>query len=198
MNENLIDNLIQRISKLPSLGKRSAKRIALHLLNSGSRDEITMLSKALSNAAEEVKNCSTCGNISEYETCPICANEKRDSSVLCIVETVADLWAIEESASFSGKYLVLGGVLSAIDGITPDNLRINGLKSIMNKGQVTEVILATNATIEGETTAHYISDILEDYNINITRLAHGLPIGGELEYLDNSTIGFAFNARKAV
>lgn len=196
MNEGPLQHLIKMLSGLPGLGNRSARRIALHLLNK--RETLMLpLARALQRAAEDIKECSACGNLDMLDPCAICQNMKRDGAVLCVVAQVSDLWAIERTASFSGRYHVLGGLLSALDGIGPDDLRIEGLRARVQGEEIEEVILALSATVDGQSTAHYISDQLADLNVSITHLAHGVPVGGELDYLDDGTITTALKSRKS-
>jgi recombination protein RecR len=189
-----IERLIQLLSKLPGLGPRSARRAALALLKK--RDALLMpLSDALRDAAEAILTCEICGNLDTVSPCAICADTRRDPHLLCVVEDVADLWALERAGVFRGRYHVLGGALSALDGVTPERLHVAGLLERVKDG-VEEVILAMNATVEGQTTAHYLMDLLGD--VKVTRLAHGVPVGGELDYLDEGTLSAAFKARRAL
>ena len=189
-----IDHLVRLISKLPGLGLRSARRIVLHLLNNKEK-EMLVLSNEIKNVAERVKFCLICGNMDTSEECYICKDEKRDVSTICVVENVGDLWAIERSGVFSGKYHVLGGVLSALDNIGPDDLKIGQLLQRAKSEKIKEVILANSATVDGQTTAHYIADQLSSTDIILSRLAQGLPMGGELDFLDDGTITQALRAR---
>ena len=189
-----IDHLVRLISKLPGLGLRSARRIVLHLLNNKEK-EMLVLSDEIKDVAERVKFCVICGNMDTSEECYICKDEKRDVSTICVVENVGDLWAIERSGVFSGKYHVLGGVLSALDNIGPDDLKIGQLVQRAKSEKIKEVILANSATVEGQTTAHYIADQLSSSDIILSRLAQGLPMGGELDFLDDGTITQALRAR---
>ena len=189
-----IDHLVRLISKLPGLGLRSARRIVLHLLNNKEK-EMLVLSDEIKDVAERVKFCVICGNMDTSEECYICKDEKRDVSTICVVENVGDLWAIERSGVFSGKYHVLGGVLSALDNIGPDDLKIGKLVQRAKSEKIKEVILANSATVDGQTTAHYIADQLSGSDIIISRLAQGLPMGGELDFLDDGTITQALRAR---
>ncbi|HTP81383.1 MAG TPA: recombination mediator RecR [Alphaproteobacteria bacterium] len=192
-----IERLIQLLAKLPGLGPRSARRAALDLLKR--RDTVLKpLAAALTSAAETIVTCKICGNLDSIDPCSICADPKRETGSICVVEDVADLWAIERSGAFKGRYHVLGGVLSALDGIGPDDLSIARLVERAASADVREVILATNATVEGQTTAHYVTDRLAGTNVQVTRLAHGLPVGGELDYLDDGTLTAALRARRAV
>lgn len=189
-----IDHLVRLISKLPGLGLRSARRIVLHLLNNKEK-EMLVLSDEIKDVAERVKSCVICGNMDTSEECYICKDEKRDVSTICVVENVGDLWAIERSGVFSGKYHVLGGVLSALDNIGPDDLKIGQLVQRAKSEKIKEVILANSATVDGQTTAHYIADQLSSSDIILSRLAQGLPMGGELDFLDDGTITQALRAR---
>ncbi len=190
-----IDRLIELLAKLPGLGPRSARRAALHLLK---RKEALLipLGSALAAAAENVHQCSRCGNLDAVDPCAICTDPRRDESLICVVEDVADLWALERAGVFKGRFHVLGGVLSALDGVGPEDLTIAALVARARADQVREVILATNATVDGQTTAHYLTDRLEDCGVTVTRLAHGIPVGGELDYLDDGTLGAALKARR--
>ena len=189
-----IDHLVRLISKLPGLGLRSARRIVLHLLNNKEK-EMLVLSDEIKDVAERVKFCVICGNMDTSEECYICKDEKRDVSTICVVENVGDLWAIERSGVFSGKYHVLGGVLSALDNIGPDDLKIGQLVQRAKSEKIKEVILANSATVDGQTTAHYIADQLSSTDIILSRLAQGLPMGGELDFLDDGTTTQALRAR---
>jgi recombination protein RecR len=192
-----IERLIQLLAKLPGLGPRSARRAALDLLKR--RDTVLKpLAAALTTAAETIVTCKICGNLDSVDPCTICADPKREVGSICVVEDVADLWAIERSGAFKGRYHVLGGVLSALDGIGPDDLSIAKLVERAASPEVREIILATNATVEGQTTAHYVTDRLAGTNVQVTRLAHGLPVGGELDYLDDGTLTAALRARRAM
>ena len=190
-----IERLIQLLAKLPGLGPRSARRAALDLLK---KREALMepLSLAMRDAAAAIKTCEVCGNLDTASPCALCRDPRRDSSILCVVEDVADLWALERAGVFHGRYHVLGGALSALDGITPERLNVSSL--IARAKSVDEVILAMNATVEGQTTAHYLLDTLAATGVKITRLAHGVPVGGELDYLDEGTLSAAFKARRAL
>ena len=192
-----LDRLIQLLAKLPGLGPRSARRAALFLVK---RRESVMepLAEALAAAAEAIHPCSICGNLDTGDPCALCRDPRRDAALLCVVEDVADLWAIERAHAFKGRFHVLGGTLSALDGVGPSELRIDALVARVNEGAVREVILALNATVEGQTTAHYIVERLAGTNVQISRLAHGVPVGGELDYLDEGTLAAAMKARTAV
>jgi len=183
------------LSKLPGLGPRSARRMVLHLLK---RREALMLPlvEALENAAHQVKGCSVCGNLGGHDPCEVCRDPGRDRTLICVVEDVADLWALERSHAFRGLYHVLGGTLSALEGIRPADLRIDQLLERLKGGEVKEIILALNATVEGQTTAHYVAEKLEPTGVILSKLAHGLPVGGELDYLDDGTLTAALQARR--
>lgn len=192
-----IERLVQLLSRLPGLGPRSARRAALHLLKK--KDVLMMpLAAALEETAQRVVPCTVCGNLDSQDPCFICSDTRRDDSMLCVVESVADLWALERSGSFRGRYHVLGGTLSALDGVAPGDLNIDSLVRRVTDGMGTlrEVILATNATVEGQTTAHYITDRLAGTGVPVSRLAHGVPVGGELDYLDDGTLNAALRARR--
>ncbi|MFK7751932.1 MAG: recombination mediator RecR [Sedimentitalea sp.] len=191
-----IDNLIELMAKLPGLGPRSARRAVLHLIRKRAL-LLTPLADVLQIVAETARECLNCGNVGTTDICDICTSEKRAIGELCVVEDVADLWAMERSGVFKGRYHVLGGTLSALDGIGPTELSIPRLIDRIATENITEVILALNATVDGQTTAHYIADQL-DGQVRLTSLAQGVPIGGELDYLDDGTITAALNARKAI
>ena len=190
-----IERLIQLLAKLPGLGPRSARRAALALLKKR-ESLLEPLAAALAVAASAIKTCSNCGNLDTRDPCALCRDEKRDKSVLCVVEDVADLWALERANVFRGQYHVLGGALSALDGVTPEKLNLPALSARVKAGGVGEVILAMNATVEGQSTAHYLMDVLEPLHLKISRLAHGVPVGGEIDYLDEGTLSAAFKARR--
>ena len=189
-----IEQLITLLAKLPGLGPRSARRATLNLIK---RKETLMqpLAKAMATAAEQIKTCSVCGNLDTRDPCKLCNDPRRDETIICVVEDVADLWALERTVAFRGQYHVLGGTLTALDGVGPDDLRIPQLVLRASGGGVKEVILATNATVDGQTTAHYIADRLEEKGVVVSGLAHGVPVGGELDYLDDGTIRAAIKAR---
>ena len=197
MSQSDIDHLIQLLSKLPGLGPRSARRATLYLI---SRREslLAPLAKAMAEAAANVKVCGRCGNLDTSDPCAICADRRRDQSILCVVEDVSDLWALERSEAFRGQYHVLGGTLSALDGIGPDELNIEPLVQRVSAGGIGEVILALNATVDGQTTSHYLSERLSEAGAQITRLAHGVPVGGELDYLDDGTLSAALKSRRSM
>ena len=189
-----IERLIHLLAKLPGLGPRSARRAALALLKK--RDTLLEpLADSLREAADAIVSCEVCGNLDTQSPCAICSDPRRDPHILCVVEDVADLWALERASVFRGRYHVLGGALSALDGVTPERLNVAKLLERVKSG-VDEVILAMNATVEGQTTAHYLMDLLE--GMKVTRLAHGVPVGGELDYLDEGTLSAAFKARRAL
>jgi recombination protein RecR len=190
-----MDPLIQLLAKLPGLGPRSARRAALFLLK---RRESLMepLAAALAAAARQMRPCSICGNLDGADPCAVCRDPARDAGLVCVVEDVADLWAIERTGAYAGRYHVLGGTLSALDGVGPEDLHIDALIGRCAAGGVREVILAMNATVEGQTTAHYIIDRLAGSGVALSRLAHGVPVGGELDYLDEGTLAAALAARR--
>ena len=197
MNGPEIERLIQLLGRLPGLGPRSARRAVLHLLKK--RETLMQpLSAALAEAAATIKSCSSCGNLDTVDPCSICADGTRDSGLICVVEDVGDLWAMERGKIFNGRYHVLGGTLSALDGIGPDELNIAGLIKRIQGGAVREVIVATNATVDGQTTAHYLAERLGKIGVPLTRLAHGVPVGGELDWLDDGTLATALKARRAL
>jgi recombination protein RecR len=189
-----IERLIQLLARLPGLGPRSARRAALHLVRRRA-DLMEPLSSALGDALEKIVVCRTCGNIDTRDPCTVCVDPMRDRSILIVVENVADLWALERAAAASGRYHVLGGTLSPLDGVGPDDLNIANLIKRAHDPEVKEVVLALNATVDGQTTAHYVTDLLRDANVKVTRLAHGVPVGGELDYLDEGTLSAAIRSR---
>ena len=192
-----IERLIGLLAKLPGLGPRSARRAVLHLVKR--RESLAQpLAKAMAETLDNIKTCSRCGNLDSQDPCALCRNPKRDGSVICVVEDVADLWALERSAAFRGHYHVLGGTLSALDGIGPEDLNIPGLLARVNEDGVKEVILATSATVDGQTTAHFLADKLTGTKAKVTELAHGVPVGGELDYLDDGTLSTALRDRRPV
>ncbi|AQT46445.1 recombination mediator RecR [Bartonella choladocola] len=192
-----IEKLIQLLARVPGLGPRSARRAALFLIK---KKEVLLkpLGLAMQDAAEKIRICSVCGNVDTSDPCSICTDPRRDQSTIIVVEDVSDLWALERAGTMQVKYHVLGGHLSPLDGIGPDDLNIAGLVNRVAEGNVKEVILAVNATIEGQTTAHYLTDLLHPYPVKITRLAHGVPVGGELDYLDDGTLAAALRARTSL
>ncbi len=191
----LVSRLIQALRCLPGVGPKSAQRMAFHLLEKDRRGAQTLVS-ALQEALEKVRRCSQCRSLSETDVCLICGNPRRDHGLLCVVETPADIQAIEQTAEYSGLYFVLMGRLSPLDGIGPREIGLDALAQRLRSQPVREVILATNPTMEGEATAHYISDLVHNAGIKVTRLAHGIPIGGELEYVDSSTLSHALVGRR--
>jgi recombination protein RecR len=193
MNE--IERLITLLARLPGLGPRSARRAALQLIK---RRESLLepLAGAMEDAARTIRICAVCGNLDTTDPCHICADEVRDAAIVCVVEDVADLWALERTGAFRGRYHVLGGTLSAIDGVGPDDLRIPALVERASADAVKEIILATNLTVDGQTTAHYVTEKLASSGVAVTHLAHGVPVGGELDYLDDGTLTAALRARR--
>ena len=189
-----IERLIQLLARLPGLGPRSARRAALHLIK---KRELLMapLAAAMETAMEKIEVCKVCGNIDTQNPCTVCTDGKRDPSIIVVVADVADLWALERAHAVNGRYHVLGGTLSPLDGVGPDDLNLKSLVSRVAAGGVKEVILAVNATVEGQTTAHYITDQLSGLGVKVTRLAHGVPVGGELDYLDEGTLSAAMRQR---
>lgn len=190
-----IERLIELLSKLPGLGPRSARRAALVLLQRKDR-LLRPLTEALREAGDGVSRCSRCGNLDSRDPCGICTDARRDGGLICVVEDVGDLWAMERAGAFRGRYHVLGGTLSALDGVGPEELNVGGLMRRAAEGGVKEVILALDATVDGQTTAHYLIDRLKDSGVVVSRLAHGVPVGGELDYLDDGTIAAALQARR--
>lgn len=192
----LVDELIHSLKYLPGVGPKSAQRMAFQLLERNRKAGLS-LARALERAMSSVGHCQSCRTLTEETLCPICDSAKRgNSSVICVVETPADLLAIETGGHFSGRYFVLNGHLSPLDGIGPDELGLPLLATHLKGGEVTELILATNPTVEGDATAHYIADLAKSYNIAVSRIAHGVPVGGELEYVDSTTLALSFNGRK--
>ena len=189
-----IERLIQLLAKVPGLGPRSARRAALHLIKK-KEQLLQPLAQAMGEAVDKVRICSTCGNVDTADPCMICTDPRRDAAVLIVVEDVADLWALERAAAMNVRYHVLGGTLSPLDGVGPDQLNVRSLVDRVAGGEVKEVILAVNATVEGQTTAHYLTDQLSGFDVKITRLAHGVPVGGELDYLDEGTLAAALKSR---
>lgn len=190
-----IERLIQLLAKLPGLGPRSARRAALFLIKNRER-LLAPMASAMMEAQERVTICTTCGNVDTIDPCTLCTDPRRDQSVLCVVEEVGDLWALERAGAWNGLYHVLGGTLSAIEGVRPEDLSIGALVERAGAGGVKEVVLALNATVEGQTTAHYITERLKNLGIAASRLAHGVPVGGELDYLDEGTLTQAIRARR--
>ncbi|HEV2568104.1 recombination mediator RecR [Sphingomonas sp.] len=192
-----IETLTQALSRLPGLGPRSARRAVLHLLKKR-ETALAPLLRALEAVNERLATCGICGNVDTTDPCGICADPRRDTRALCVVEDVPDLWALDRSRLFPGKYHVLGGRLSALEGVRPEDLRIDSLIRRVADGGIDEVVLAMNATLEGQTTAHYIAERIERFPVRLTQLAHGLPVGGELDYLDEGTLAQALRARRPV
>jgi recombination protein RecR len=191
-----IERLIQLLAKVPGLGPRSARRAALHLIKK--KEQLFVpLTAAMGEAVEKVRVCSTCGNVDTSDPCTICTDPRREDATLIVVEDVADLLALERAAAMNVRYHVLGGTLSPLDGVGPDDLNIKTLIARVASGAVSEIILAVNATVEGQTTAHYITDQLSSFDVKVTRLAHGVPVGGELDYLDEGTLTAALKSRTA-
>jgi len=189
-----IEKLIQLLARLPGLGPRSARRAALFLIKK--REQVmTPLTNALQTALEKIVVCKTCGNIDTHDPCTVCTDTRRDQSILVVVADVADLWALERAHAVNGRYHVLGGTLSPLDGVGPQDLSIEALVKRAHEPEVSEVILALNATVDGQTTAHYITELLAEANVKVTRLAHGVPVGGELDYLDEGTLSAAMKQR---
>lgn len=190
-----IERLIQLLAKLPGLGPRSARRAVLHLMKR--RDGLLVpLSEAMAAAAAAIRTCPVCGNLDSRSPCTVCADPTRDRSILCVVEDAGDLWALERTRSYRGLYHVLGGTLSALHGVGPDDLTIDALVERAKTGEVREIILALNATVDGQTTAHVVTDRLSGTGVSLSRLAHGVPVGGELDYLDDGTLTAALKARR--
>lgn len=189
-----IERLIQLLAKLPGLGPRSARRAALHLVKK--RESLMQpLTAAMGEALEKIVICRTCGNVDTSDPCTICCDPRRDGGVIVVVEDVSDLWALERAGAINAKYHVLGGTLSPLDGVGPQDLNIESLVNRVREGGVREVILAVNATVDGQTTAHYVTDLLAGTGVSVTRLAHGVPVGGELDYLDEGTLSAAIRSR---
>jgi recombination protein RecR len=197
MASHQIEALTQALARLPGLGPRSARRAVLHLMKKREASLEPLLA-ALRAVADTLSTCSTCGIVDTSDPCSICRDVRRDERLLCVVEEVADLWALDRSRLFPGRYHVLGGRLSALEGIRPEDLSIDQLVTRVAAGGIDEVVLAMNATLEGQTTAHYLAERLERFPIRLTQLAHGLPVGGELDYLDEGTLAQALRARRPV
>ncbi len=197
MSSPEIDALTQALARLPGLGPRSARRAVLHLLQR--RDTaLAPLLRALESVNANMVHCAICGNVDTVNPCAVCSDPRRDARALCVVEDVADLWALDKSRLFPGRFHVLGGRLSALDGVRPEDLSIASLITRVAAGGIDEVVLAMNATLEGQTTAHYIAERLESYPVRLTQLAHGVPVGGELDYLDEGTLAQALRARRPI
>jgi recombination protein RecR len=197
MSTPLIARLVEALRCLPGVGPKSAQRMAYHLLERD-RGGALNLAAALTEAVERVGHCSKCRTLSESELCPICASDKRDATTLCIVESPTDVEALEHSTGYQGRYFVLMGHLSPLDGIGPEDIGLDLLAQRLDEGNITEVILATNPTVEGEATAHYISEMVHSRGMRVTRIAHGVPLGGELEFVDGGTLSHAFHGRREV
>lgn len=195
MKNNIIDDLVSNIAKLPGLGPRVARRIVLNLAQNKDKS-LTNLIDGLQNIKDNIHNCKLCGNLDSGEICHICLDENRDNSIICVVEEVADLWAIERVNNFRGKYHILGGNLSATQGKTIEDLTIDKLlQKVQNNSEIREIIIATSATLDGQSTAHFLQEMFKDFEVKVTRLSYGIPIGSELDYLDDGTIAIAFKAR---
>ena len=192
-----IEGLTQALSRLPGFGPRSARRAVLHLMKKREA-ALEPLLAALLAVSEKLSTCSTCGNVDTADPCAVCRDPRRDERLLCVVEDVADLWALDRSRLFPGRFHVLGGRLSALEGVRPEDLAIDSLVARVAAGGIDEVVLAMNATLEGQTTAHYLAERLDKFPIRLTQLAHGLPVGGELDYLDEGTLAQALRARRPV
>ncbi|GAA4917589.1 recombination mediator RecR [Streptomonospora salina] len=197
MYEGAVQNLIDELGRLPGVGPKSAQRIAFHLLASETAD-VRRLADALIEVKDRVRFCDVCGNVSEETECGICRDARRDSAVVCVVEESKDVVAIERTREFRGRYHVLGGAISPIEGVGPDDLRIKELMSRLSDGQITELILATDPNLEGEATATYLARMVKPMGLKVTRLASGLPVGGDLEYADEVTLGRAFEGRRSL
>lgn len=195
MTDSYIEQLIKTVAKLPSLGTRSARRIVLYLLKKRA-NIIPQLIKSLQDVYDNIKVCEVCGNYDTQSPCSICCSCNRENNVLCVIQDISDLWALERGGLYKGKYHILGGVLSAIEGITPEDLNIDKMLSRIDDEEITEIILALPATVDGQITMHYISSLLKDKNIKVSTLAQGIPVGGELDYLDDGTIKLALDMRK--
>lgn len=194
MVDGPLDHLVRQLATLPGLGSRSARRIALHLL-SAKGSKLQSLIESLSTAAKTITTCDCCGNLDSTNPCHICRAPLRDQKTMCVVAGVADLWAVERTGAYKGQYHVLGGVLSALDGVGPDELSIASLLNRLRGGAFEEVVIALSATVDGQSTAHYLMDHMDGLNLRITRLAHGVPVGGALEFLDDGTIATALKSR---
>ena len=194
MQTNIIENLSKIIAKLPSLGPRVAKRVVLSLAANKEKTLLPLIAN-LQALHDEIHNCEICGNLDEARICNICRSPQRDENLLCIVEEVADLWAIERAENYKGRYHILGGKLSAISGMNIEDLKLDQLFKRLKNSAVKEIIIATSATIDGQTTAHFLAESLKEFNLKITRLAYGIPVGSELDYLDEGTISIAFKTR---
>jgi recombination protein RecR len=194
-DDTALEALMQALRRLPGVGPKSAQRMALHLLERD-REAMRVIAQALGNAAERIRHCRRCNNFSESDLCTICTSPRRDRSLLCVVETPSDLVSLEQAGVYQGVYYVLMGRLSPLDGIGPDELGIPRFEALLTEGGVKEVVLATNPTVEGETTAHYLSEVIRTHGIRATRIAYGVPMGGELEYTDRGTLARALTGRR--
>lgn len=194
MNIKPLEDLIRIIAKLPGLGPRSARRIALHMIKDPTNN-MKLFAKKLEEVADLIVTCDLCHNVDTSSPCSICQDHRRDKHTICVVQNISDLWAIEKSHTYRGLYHILGGALSPIDGITPDKLNIQSLKHKLENGNIQELIIATNPTLEGQTTAHFIGDLAKDYKVALSRLANGIPLGADLDYLDDGTLAVAFKMR---
>ncbi|CCH78188.1 DNA repair and recombination protein [Nostocoides japonicum T1-X7] len=197
MYEGAVQDLIDELGRLPGVGPKSAQRIAFHLLQADEAD-VSRLARALTEVKARVRFCSVCGNVAESDVCRICADPRRDATSICVVEEPKDVVAIERTREFRGRYHVLGGAISPIDGVGPSDLRVTELMQRLASGEVTEVIIATDPNLEGEATATYLARLLKDMGLRVTRLASGLPVGGDLEYADEVTLGRAFEGRRLI
>lgn len=195
MSETYIEKLIKIVAKLPSLGSRSARRIVLHMIKKR-ENVIPELITALQDVYDNIKVCEVCGNYDTNSPCSICSSTLRENQTLCVVQDISDLWALERGGLYKGKYHILGGILSAIEGVTPDDLNIDKLLQRISSENITEIILALPATVDGQITMHYISSLLKDKGVKISTLAQGIPVGGELDYMDDGTIKLALDMRK--
>ncbi|WFP49805.1 recombination mediator RecR [Methylomonas sp. EFPC3] len=194
-NQGLLKELIQSLCCLPGVGPKSAQRMAFHLLQRN-REGGLQLGQILERAIKQIGHCRECRTLTEAELCEVCANPLRDAETLCVVESPADVWVVDQATTFKGKYFVLHGRLSPLDGIGPDQLGFDLLEQRMASGQIKEIILATNSTVEGQATAHFIADVAAKFGVRATRIAHGVPMGGELEFIDSGTLAHAFNGRR--
>jgi recombination protein RecR len=191
------ERLVRALTKLPTIGRKTAQRLVFFLLNSSDED-INELADSLIELKKKLTHCTICGSITETDPCPLCTSSKRDDSCLCVVGEAVDVFAIEKTNTFNGRYHVLGGVLSPLDGIGPDQIRIKELLQRLDEGKIEEVIIATNPTVEGETTAGYMAKLIEPKGISVSRIAYGIPVGGDLEYADEATLGKAFSGRQRI
>lgn len=197
MQNKDIDKLIKTVNRLPGLGQRSAKRAVLYMLQNKETYLESLISQ-LQTTKETVIECGSCGNLDTCSPCSICDDKTRRHTQICVIETLGDLWAMERTGAFKGVYHILGGTLSALDGVRPEDLKIDSLLTKVSTGSISEVIIALKATVDGQTTAHYLADKLDSFDVHVTKLAHGMPVGGELDYMDDGTITMALNARAAL